>query len=83
MSVLIREMDMPGDCIKCPLCLFADGYWKCLADRSHADFGGTCRPQNCPLVEAPTPHGRLAVAYQRLCTLLNQAPTVIEAEDRK
>lgn len=59
MSVLIRGMEMPKDCLKCPFCLFVDGYWKCLVDGSHADFGGTCRPQNCPLVQVHTPHGRL------------------------
>lgn len=58
MGVYIKGMEMPKDCLKCPFCLFADGYWKCLVDGSHADFGGTCRPQNCPLVEIP-PHGRL------------------------
>ena len=59
MGVYIRGMEMPKDCLKCPFCLFADGYWKCLVDGSHADFGGTCRPQNCTLVQVPTPHGRL------------------------
>ena len=58
MSVLIKGLKMPKDCIKCPLCLFTDGHWKCLADGSHADFGGTCIPQNCPLVELPD-HGDL------------------------
>lgn len=58
MSVLIKGMDMPEDCIKCPFCLFTGTYWKCLADGSHADFGGTCRPPGCPLVLVP-PHGRL------------------------
>ena len=53
------DMEMPKDCLKCPFCLFADGYWKCLVDGSHADFGGICRPQNCPLVQVPTTHGRL------------------------
>ena len=51
------DMEMPKDCLKCPFCLFADGYWKCLVDGSHADFGDTCRPQNCPLALVP-PHGR-------------------------
>lgn len=59
MSVLIRGMEMPKDCLKCPFCLFVDGYWKCLVDGSHADFGGTCRPSLCPLIEFPAEHGRL------------------------
>ncbi len=57
MGVYIN-MEMPKDCLKCPFCLFADGYWKCLVDGSHADFGGTCRPSLCPLIPVP-PHGDL------------------------
>ena len=59
MGIYLPNMEMPKDCLKCPFCLFVDGYWKCLVDGSHADFGGTCRPQNCPLVQVHTPHGRL------------------------
>ena len=58
MSVLIKGMEMPKDCIKCRFCTFTGGYWKCLVDGSHADFGGTCRPSECPLVPVP-PHGDL------------------------
>ena len=58
MGVYIKGMEMPKDCIKCPFCRFEDGYWKCLVDGSHADFGGTCRPSLCPLVPVPS-HGRL------------------------
>ena len=58
MGIYIKGMKMPEDCLKCPFCLFADGYWKCLVDGSHADFGGTCRPSLCPLVSVQ-PHGRL------------------------
>lgn len=66
MSILIKGMKMPKDCIKCPFCLLADGHWKCLADGSFADFGGTCRPPKCPLIEVPTPHGRLKDADELL-----------------
>ena len=55
MGVYIPDMEMPKDCIRCPLCQFSEGHWKCLADGSHADFGGTCRPQNCPLISVQ-PH---------------------------
>ena len=58
MSILIKGIEMPKDCIKCPFCRFEDGYWKCLVDGSYADFGGSCRPFKCPLIEVP-PHGRL------------------------
>lgn len=58
MSILIKGMKMPKNCLKCPFCLFSDGNWKCLVDGSHADFGGTCRPSLCPLVRVPA-HGDL------------------------
>lgn len=47
---------------------------------------------DCPLIEIPIPHGRLIdddkitkeyyknPSYQRLCTILNNAPTIVEAE---
>ena len=58
MSILIKGVEMPKDCIKCRFCTFTSGYWKCLVDGSHADFGGTCRPSKCPLVPVPQ-HGDL------------------------
>ena len=67
MSILIEGMEIPKDCIKCRFCLFTGGYWKCLVglvDGSHADFGGTCRPSECPLVDVPEPHGRLIDASE-------------------
>ena len=86
-------MEMPKDCIKCPFCLFADGQWKCLVDGSHADFGGTCRPQRCPLVPVQK-HGRLidADALSRMydpyeicgaavLEIIADTPTIIPAED--
>ena len=50
MSVLIKGMKMPKDCVSC---------------RWHARWGCeithlvTNSAQRCPLVEVPTPHGRL------------------------
>lgn len=91
MSVYIN-MEMPKDCLKCPFCLFADGYWKCLVDGSHADFGGTCRPSLCPLIPVP-PHGDLVERQAVLntfsvhmnrtlhfVTIRDTVPTVIPAE---
>lgn len=55
MSILIRGMEMPENCILCPL---IDGeYGGCLVDgKGHGDPNS---PEGCPLVEVPTPHGRL------------------------
>ena len=50
MSILIKGMDMPKDCVSC---------------RWHASWGCeitgivTNGAQGCPLEEVPTPHGRL------------------------
>lgn len=75
MSVLINRMKMPKDCIKCPLCLFTDGHWKCLADGSHADFGGTCRPPKCPLIELPD-HGDLIDRETLKKSLIDKGETI-------
>ena len=62
MSVLIKNMDMPKNCAECKLWSICE----CLND--FEDFESVCyavedgdliRDKNCPLVEIPTPHGRL------------------------
>ena len=96
MSVLIKGVEMPKTCHDCRL-YEADIYFCEAADRdvvmddAYADNG---RCSFCPLVEVPTPHGRLVDAdipedvrqvhgffndYD-LQELLEAAPTVIEAE---
>lgn len=45
MSILIKGMKKPKSCDECPL---ADSYLACDAQSI-----------NCPIVEVPTPHGRL------------------------
>lgn len=55
MSILIKGMDMPISCEKCPLCC---DYLYCIIDESLRMFLYNRHP-NCPLVEIPTPHGRL------------------------
>lgn len=56
MSVLIKGMKMPKSCEECRL---YEDEW-CLGrevDDSWSDFN--TRWKNCPLIEIPTPHGRL------------------------
>ena len=71
MSILIRSMDIPTSCGKCRFCVngFTDvaPMYECAvqsyenvsvlveSDGKPFDF----RPDWCPLVEIPTPHGRL------------------------
>lgn len=54
MSVLIKGMEMPEDCFSCPLkeegfCNITNAYAGQIYERN----------SDCPLVEVPTPHGRL------------------------
>lgn len=59
MSILIKGMEMPRDCEECRFCEVIDGLG-CMAThylilRRH----GQDKPNWCPLVAVPTPHGRL------------------------
>ena len=97
MAILIKGMEMPTRCWDCP-------FWMRGHDESYCDltqkdvprWTPTPRPADCPLVEVPTPHGRLIDADRLpICREysdgyefhavyeedLNAAPTVIEAEE--
>lgn len=52
MSVLIKGMKMPMGCYECPF----EVWGKCMF--INYNVSGT-EPKSCPLVEVPTPHGRL------------------------
>ena len=127
MSVLIRNIKMPEDCYECLMCHQRfDGYREetrlacsALEDWAEEEEG---RLDNCPLIEVPTPHGRLidadaleskirkqycedcdrrkgikngkmqfcyeigdapcrACSIDDMCAELDDAPTIIEAED--
>ena len=62
MSILIRGMEMPQSCWRCPLCLIVDpDTYRCIP--TGQDFESTFDAidhivLSCPLVEVP-PHGRL------------------------
>ena len=63
MSVLIRGMEIPKSCSKCGWFDMGggDGY-RCTLLRKSFDMWNkisVARDKNCPLVEIPTPHGRL------------------------
>ena len=71
MSVLIKEIEMPKNCAECRFCVngFTDEapMYECacesyenvsvLVDDHGKPFN--FRPDWCPLIEVPTPHGRL------------------------
>lgn len=90
MSILIKGATLPDSC------------WDCEADFAYKigcelwqDFEGFCeqRHPNCPLIEIPTPHGRLIdedeIFKRPHCGECNDAtleaieyaPTILEAEE--
>lgn len=93
MSILIRGMEMPIKCAKCPIADISAEYYFC----EKIDWFGKERPSDCPLIELP-PYGRLidvstveeirfhdadgyhTVNGEQLCELEIDAETVIEAE---
>lgn len=99
MSILIKGMDMPTGCYTCPIIYSEDGVFdfECPFN-SYLLWHDTedvirYRPDSCPLVEVPTPHGRLIDAdYLKkdrinisgtdfvLLVDVDNAKTIIEAE---
>ena len=68
MSILIKGMKMPKNCPQCPCAYWADhstflgcnvkpGKRYAMKDEEYRKL--STRPNWCPLVEVPTPHGRL------------------------
>lgn len=59
MSVIVKNMEMPKNCKECP---FSDHEAWCLIPGSWKEryyCPDDERSDDCPLVEIPTPHGRL------------------------
>ena len=89
MSVLIKGSIMPLMCEECP-CYDCDDNSCKATGRGVIEYRYDGRPDNCPLVEIPTPHGRLIDADELLRQPMNTAnypknyvhvaPTIIEAE---
>lgn len=77
MSVLIKGMEMPKNCEECDFCHWSNLHQTGRCDRCDdepvcADFGTDykrTRARFCPLVEVPTPHGRLFDADELKKTL--------------
>ena len=61
MSILIKGMEMPEKCGSCDL-FHVESPMHCTVVKGHKTVGapyGMPRPDWCPLVEIPEPHGRL------------------------
>ena len=89
MSIIIKGMDMPKSCNNCPMCSVIEWWCDALNRNLVHAIADTGRAEWCPLVEVPTPHGRLADvdAIEIIsCKEVDgwhhkfNAPTVIEAE---
>ena len=65
MSVMIKGMEIPSGCYDCPILQSSDGCFdfECPFNSyllwHNAEDVIRYRPDSCPLVEVPTPHGRL------------------------
>ena len=94
MSILIRGMEMPKDCLDCPFMVSRDND-DCILQSDEANEGFENWEQmkaGCPLIEVPTPHGRLgdldkleeyfrAYKFNQAADITVFAPTIIEAEE--
>lgn len=79
MGVYIKGMDMPTDCIFCPM--FHGAWTMCSVLNKTTGVRG--RPDDCPLVPVPD-HGRLIDADkipERYVEVRDLAPTIIPAEE--
>lgn len=59
MSILIKSMEMPISCANCPLRCYDRDDQKFCGATGNAIRYELSRPENCPLIEVPEPHGRL------------------------
>lgn len=80
MSVLIKGLSMPHDCISCPLFTLRVGdassfCWKDLRRLSPEDDFGEKRPDWCPLVELPEEHGPLVDLGEEVVARLHDKDT--------
>lgn len=89
MSILIKGMKMPQTCTMCWLSPICPVWVKEVSRHKGYDY----RLPACPLVEVPTPHGRLvdadalphytgyALSASEVAKAAEAAPTIIEAEE--
>ena len=91
MSVCVKGMYLPPNCYFFPMT--NDGFYLCKANNPYKQLEDDCeerRPNWCPLVEVPEPHGRLidadalCASHKEVCSRsmkfnLDLAQTVIQA----
>ena len=86
MSVLIKGMEMPKSCSKCGFFDMGggDGYRCTLLRKSFEMWNkiSVARDRSCPLIEVPTPHGRLIDADALIADLVKYQNT-LDPESRE
>lgn len=94
MSILVKGMKFPKNCLLCPCCagegIGVGRQYYCQAIDDEPKVSEEYRPKDCPIVGIPAPHGRLIDADNLKCPLswqgeivkatVREAPTIIEAE---
>lgn len=89
MGVYVKGMDMPKDCPMCPMAHYnkLDEFTGCEIvpgkkyEMMRPEYANSdCRPDWCPLVEVPTPHGRLIDADALETDLKRQCKEVFRAD---
>lgn len=97
MSVLIKGMDMPTNCCNCKFCTRTEiSQCTITGGFTNWEYYNDAKRDDCPLVDVPTPHGRLidadelklkkyhsCVAKENVVAVahIDWSPTVIEAEE--
>lgn len=75
MSILIKGIDMPKSCGECEFNYNLEGgsyeWWECVILHDDINQFDT-RRTDCPLVEIPTPHGRLVDANDIKAKCINE-----------
>lgn len=98
MGVFVKGMYLPPNCCFCPMT--NDGFYLCKANNPHKQLEDDCeerRPNWCPLIEVPEPHGDLidadAIPYKKIMyddddfyygvtkPYIDRIPTVIPASE--
>lgn len=73
MSLIIKGSIMPLMCGDCP-CYDGSDYACNATGRGVIEYRYDGRPDNCPIVEIPTPHGKLIDDYKLLRALIKAFP---------
>ena len=68
MSIIIKGMEMPKSCFECRFSI--DGFCQAMEPGARTDDDKAQVSNWCPLVEVPTPHGRLIEAERLMHKLI-------------